>query len=92
MGGASWRRLGSDARWPKWLPNVKIEKFSASNVGLKINWSKHVDKYFGEPIKAISLRSGKIQSQGEIVNTQSGIEGGGTVSYTHLTLPTKRIV
>jgi len=23
--GASWRRFGSDARWPKWLSNLKIE-------------------------------------------------------------------
>ena len=77
MGGASWRRLGSDAGWLKWLTNVKNEKFSASNVGLKINWSTHVNKYFGEPVKAITLSSGKIQSKGEIVITQTGIEGGG---------------
>ena len=77
MGGASWRRLGSDARWLNWLTNVENEKFSASNVGLKINWSNHIDKYFGEPVKAVSLRSGRVQSQGEIVITQSGIEGGG---------------
>ena len=76
MGGASWRRLGSDAGWLKWLTNVRNEKFSASNVGLKINWSTHVNKYFGEPVKAITLSSGKIQSKGEIVITQNGIEGG----------------
>ena len=82
MGGASWRRLGSDARWLNWLTNVENEKFSASNVGLKINWSHHVDKYFGEPVKAVSLRSGRVQSQGEIVITQSGIEGGGIYSLS----------
>ena len=82
MGGASWRRLGSDAEWLKWLTNVKNEKFSASNVGLKINWSTHVNKYFGEPVKAITLRSGKIKSQGEIVITQTGIEGGGIYSLS----------
>jgi hypothetical protein len=82
MGGASWQRLGSDARWLKWLTNVENEKFSASNVGLKINWSNHIDKYFGEPVKAISLKSGKIQSQGEIVITQSGLEGGGIYSLS----------
>ena len=82
MGGASWRRLGSDARWLNWLTNVENEKFSASNVGLKINWSNHVDKYFGEPVKAVSLRSGRVQSQGEIVITQSGIEGGGIYSLS----------
>ena len=82
MGGASWRRLGSDARWLNWLTNVESEKFSASNVGLKINWSNHIDKYFGEPVKAISLRSGRVQSQGEIVITQSGIEGGGIYSLS----------
>ena len=82
MGGASWRRLGSDAGWLKWLTNVKIEKFCASNVGLKINWSTHVNKYFGEPVKAITLRSGKIKSQGEIVITQTGIEGGGIYSLS----------
>ena len=82
MGGASWRRLGSDARWLNWLTNVENEKFSASNVGLKINWSNHIDKYFGEPVKAVSLRSGRLQSQGEIVITQSGIEGGGIYSLS----------
>ena len=82
MGGASWRRLGSDAGWLKWLTNVKSEKFCASNVGLKINWSTHVNKYFGKPVKAITLRSGKIKSQGEIVITQTGIEGGGIYSLS----------
>jgi uncharacterized flavoprotein (TIGR03862 family) len=82
MGGASWQRLGSDARWLKWLTNVENEKFSASNVGLKINWSSHIDKYFGEPVKAIALNAGKIQSRGEIVITQSGIEGGGIYSLS----------
>ena len=82
MGGASWRRLGSDARWLNWLTNVENEKFSASNVGLKINWSHYIDKYFGEPVKAVSLRSGRVQSQGEIVITQSGIEGGGFYSLS----------
>ena len=41
-----------------------------------------VYKYFEEPIKAISLRSGKIQSHEEIVITQSGIEGGGIYSLS----------
>ena len=82
MGGASWRRLGSDAGWLKWLTDVKSEKFCASNVGLKINWSKHLNKYFGEPVKTITLRSGKIKSQGEIVITQTGIEGGGIYSLS----------
>ena len=82
MGGASWQRLGSDAGWLKWLTDVKSEKFCASNVGLKINWSKHLNKYFGEPVKAITLRSGKIKSQGEIVITQTGIEGGGIYSLS----------
>ena len=82
MGGASWQRLGSDARWLNWLTNVENEKFSASNVGLKINWSHYIDKYFGEPVKAVSLRSGRVQSQGEIVITQSGIEGGGIYSLS----------
>ena len=82
MGGASWRRLGSDARWLNWLTNVENEKFSASNVGLKINWSHYIDKYFGEPVKAVSLRSGRVQSQGEIVITQYGIEGGGIYSLS----------
>ncbi len=82
MGGASWRRLGSDAGWLKWLTDVKSEKFCASNVGLKINWSKHLNKHFGEPVKAITLRSGKIKSQGEIVITQTGIEGGGIYSLS----------
>ena len=77
MGGASWRRLGSDASWPTWFPNVENETISASHVGLKINWSYHINTYLGAPVKPIALTAGKMKTQGESVLTQSSIERGG---------------
>jgi uncharacterized flavoprotein (TIGR03862 family) len=82
MGGASWKRLGSDGNWLNWLTSVENEKFSASNVGLKIKWSPHIEKHFGQPVKAISLKAGSIKSQGEIIITETGIEGGGIYSLS----------
>ena len=49
---------------------------------MKINWSSHINKYFGEPVKAIALKAGKMKSKGEIVISQSGIEGGGIYSLS----------
>lgn len=75
LGGGSWSRLGSDGSW---LGNFKMTRpFQPSNCGFAMDWSDHMAKHFGVPIKATKLRAGQLKSRGEWVITKRGIEGGG---------------
>jgi uncharacterized flavoprotein (TIGR03862 family) len=84
LGGASWARLGSDAAWVPWLraKGVKVADFQPSNVGLRVDWSSHMTRVYGQPLKSIALRAGKITSRGEVVIGSKGIEGGGLYPLT----------
>lgn len=79
VGGASWPRLGSDAAWMPWLAEkgVRLTPFAPSNVGWRVDWSPHMERYFGQPVKAVSLTAGGRTARGEIVLSKRGIEGGG---------------
>lgn len=79
LGGASWARLGSDGLWAPWLAErgVKLVPFAAANVGLVVNWTNHMTRHFGQPVKGISLSAGAVHSRGEFVVTRAGLEGGG---------------
>ncbi len=77
LGGASWARLGSDGTWPAILPNVATAPFAPSNCALAIDWSAHMEKFLGQPIKSIAMRAGTQVSRGEIILSAKGIEGGG---------------
>jgi len=76
-GGASWMRLGSDGRWADLLPDVPLAPFQPANMGFAVDWSVHMGRHFGQPVKGIALHAGAQVSRGEIVLTASGIEGGG---------------
>lgn len=77
LGGASWVRLGSDAAWVPWLADkgLEIAPFQASNAGLVVRWSDHMQKHFGSPIKPARLTAGDISVQGEFVISSRGVEG-----------------
>lgn len=79
LGGASWRRLGSDGNWSDSLraEGIDVLPFKPSNVGLAINWSAHMSPHFGAPVKGTALSAGSVVSRGEFVVTASGLEGGG---------------
>lgn len=76
LGGASWRRLGSDGAWAA-MPGLKVVPFKPSNVGLRVDWSAHMAPFMGQPVKAVRLMAGAIESRGEWVVAEGGIEGGG---------------
>ena len=78
MGGASWARLGSDGAWSKNFKQAGIahSEFLAANVGMQVAWSKHMIPHFGKPLKNIKLSVAGAQSRGELVISQSGVEGG----------------
>ncbi|KIT16727.1 TIGR03862 family flavoprotein [Jannaschia aquimarina] len=83
MGGASWRRLGSDGAWAA-LPGLAplTAPFAPSNVGLRIDWSAPMIRHFGAALKSIALRAGDMDSRGEVVISAKGLEGGGLYSLT----------
>ena len=78
LGGASWRRLGSDGAWAPWLAarGVPVVPFEGANVGLSMDWSPHMARHFGAPVKDVMLSAGEVRSRGEFAVSARGIEGG----------------
>ncbi|MEL7256968.1 MAG: TIGR03862 family flavoprotein [Pseudomonadota bacterium] len=76
-GGASWARLGSDGAWAKHFKDTQVTPFQPANMGFEVNWSNHMARHFGHPVKGIALQAGSHVSRGEIVLSRRGIEGGG---------------
>ena len=79
LGGASWARLGSDAAWVPWLAQqgVSIAPWQPANMGFRMNWSAHMARHFGAPVKAVALCAGSQRQRGEFVISARGLEGGG---------------
>lgn len=79
LGGASWRRLGSDGAWAGTLQEagVALMPFKPSNVGLLLDWSGHMAEFLGQPVKAVRLVADGIETRGEWVISKRGMEGGG---------------
>nr|WP_268821681.1 TIGR03862 family flavoprotein [Octadecabacter dasysiphoniae] len=76
MGGASWKRLGSDGKWAGHLLDV-VAPFQPANVGFEIPWSDHMTQHFGTAVKGCKLTAGGVVARGEFVVSNKGIEGGG---------------
>lgn len=84
LGGASWRRLGSDGEWTGILAarGVPLAPFAPANAGIAIAWSAFMDKHLGTALKGIALRAGAYSSRGEAVLSRNGLEGGGIYSIS----------
>ncbi len=76
LGGASWARLGSDGQWVEFLPGA-VAPFAPANVGFVVDWTTHMQRHIGSPLKSVALYAGDQISRGEIVVSARGIEGGG---------------
>ena len=81
MGGASWRRLGTDGEWAAQMPG-SVAPFQPANVGLRVDWSAHMARWHGEPLKGVAFCAGDLTSRGEAVITTRGLEGGGIYSVS----------
>lgn len=79
MGGGSWARLGSDGAWagPLGAAGVPLVPFQPSNAGLRVDWSDHMTRHFGAPVKGVALVTGGARHRGEFVVSARGLEGGG---------------
>jgi uncharacterized flavoprotein (TIGR03862 family) len=78
LGGASWPRLGADGGWVDLLKHegVGVSPLKPSNCGFLTNWSDHIKRHAGQPLKRIALSSGEHNVRGEAIITETGIEGG----------------
>ncbi|MGB3406483.1 MAG: TIGR03862 family flavoprotein [Jannaschia sp.] len=81
LGGASWRRLGSDGAWAD-LFGADVAPFRPANVGLRIDWSPHMARHFGAAVKNTGLIVGGVTQRGEFTISSEGIEGGGLYPLT----------
>ncbi|MFV0244068.1 MAG: TIGR03862 family flavoprotein [Qingshengfaniella sp.] len=79
LGGASWARLGSNGGWTGILADagVALVPFQAANVGLRVDWSPHMARHFGQPVKGAAIHVGDRVHRGEFVISRDGLEGGG---------------
>ena len=79
LGGASWARLGSDGGWVPWLVEkaVQVQGFRAANMGFVVDWSAHMARFFGQPVKGVALCVAGRRERGEFVISSKGLEGGG---------------
>lgn len=84
LGGASWPRLGSDAVWVPWLAarGVGVAPFRPANMGLGVDWSAPMERFFGQPVKGAALIAGDRVERGEFVISARGIEGGGVYAVS----------
>ncbi|MCC6863413.1 MAG: TIGR03862 family flavoprotein [Rhodobacteraceae bacterium] len=79
LGGASWARLGSDGAWVPWLRErgVEVADWKPANIGFRIDWSSHMARFLGQPVKGVALCVGERRERGEFVVSVRGVEGGG---------------
>lgn len=77
LGGASWARLGSDGAWTAQFPDTALAPFQPANMGFHVDWSPHMARHFGQPVKAVGLSAGDQTLRAEFVVSARGVEGGG---------------
>ncbi|MGB0865576.1 MAG: FAD-dependent monooxygenase [Granulosicoccaceae bacterium] len=82
LGGASWKRLGSNGKWSNTLAGegIQLTPFAAANASLRISWSQHMHKHLGQAVKNIELQAGAIRSRAELIISKDGLEGSGAYS------------
>ena len=79
LGGASWRRTGSDGGWVPMLAahGIRVHPFLPANCGWECGWPPElVPEIEGRPLKNIAASAGGRTVRGEIMLTRYGIEGG----------------
>lgn len=85
LGGASWPRLGSDGGWAAILTakGVPVTPLAPSNCGVMLDWSETFrSRFAGTPVKRIGLATSGRRSMGDLVVTETGLEGGALYALT----------
>jgi uncharacterized flavoprotein (TIGR03862 family) len=84
LGGASWSRLGSTGAWADFLRDagVTLSPFAGANAGIAVEWSAHMQRHLGAPLKGVAWTAGGYMSRGEATLSAHGFEGGGVYSVS----------
>jgi uncharacterized flavoprotein (TIGR03862 family) len=84
LGGSSWARLGSDGAWVPCLAaqGVAVTPFAPANAGVRVDWSPHMSRHFGAPVKGVEIRAGDRRVRAECVVSVRGIEGSGVYAVS----------
>jgi uncharacterized flavoprotein (TIGR03862 family) len=85
LGGASWPRLGADGGWVAILAGkgVPISPLAPSNCGVTLGWSETFrSRFAGTPLKRVGLSGPGRRSMGDLVVTDTGLEGGALYALT----------
>lgn len=84
LGGASWARLGATGAWADVLrgKGCDLRPFAAANAGIAVDWSVHMHRYLGAPLKGVAWSAGPYGSRGEATISERGLEGGGIYSVS----------
>ncbi|NNE52125.1 MAG: TIGR03862 family flavoprotein [Sulfitobacter sp.] len=84
LGGASWARLGATGSWAEMLKaaGIAAHPFAPANAGIAVDWSDHMTRHFGSPLKGVAWRAGRFRSRGEAALSTRGLEGGGIYSVS----------
>ncbi|AEK61518.1 TIGR03862 family flavoprotein [Collimonas fungivorans] len=83
LGGGSWARLGSDAKWVPLLARreVPVAPLLPANCGFEAAWSDYFREHFaGHHLKSVAIAISEndrpaLRKQGEFVITADGVEG-----------------
>ena len=83
LGGASWKRLGSDGAWAPVFEaqQIKVTPLEASNCGFDIAWTSYFKQHFagqalGTVNASVKTKNGVASKRlGQFVITETGIEG-----------------
>jgi uncharacterized flavoprotein (TIGR03862 family) len=79
LGGASWPKLGSDARWADIFDEagIAVVPLVPANCAVLVAWSDVFRSRFeGAALKRIALTIGGVTQRGEAIVTGNGLEGG----------------
>ncbi len=79
LGGGSWRKTGSDAKWIPILTQLgaQVAPLKPANCGFDVAWSEFIRARFnGSPVKSVVLKFKDFRKQGEFILTPEGVEGG----------------
>jgi len=86
LGGASWKKTGSDGLWDDLLVSLGIElkPFLPMNCGFEREWSDFFKKEVGySPLKNIAVSFEETTIKGELMLTSFGLEGGAIYALSH---------
>jgi uncharacterized flavoprotein (TIGR03862 family) len=75
MGGGSWKKTGSDAKWIEILTKKNIEITALQSANSGYNTAKYLHQLQGQYLKNIRISFDGNSKIGEIVFTKYGIEG-----------------